>query len=94
MGEAYVVAIKPSARRASAAAGEWVLEQGRHRTFDSRALAREWARSIGSVDRTVWVQDAHPRDASAADGYLLARRRDGTAAGANRTSDQTSLTDG
>ncbi len=74
MGDRYVVAIKPSARRASAAAGEWVLEHGRHRTFDSRTAAREWARSLGPGDRTLWVQDAHPLDPGPADGYLLARR--------------------
>ena len=75
MGDSYVVAIKPSARRASGAAGEWVFEHGRHRTFDTRALAREWGRSIGPRDRTLWVQDAHPLDTSRADGYLLARQR-------------------
>lgn len=94
MGDPYIVAIKPSARRASAAAGKWVLEHGRHRAFDSKALAREWARSIGSVDRTVWVQDAHPRDADAADGYLLARQREAWGADPPRRGEQSSLTDG
>jgi hypothetical protein len=76
MGDSYVVAIKPSARRASGAAGEWVLERGRHRAFDTKALAREWAGSIGPRDRTLWVQDAHPLDDGRADGYLLARPRE------------------
>jgi len=92
MGERYVVAVKPSARRASADAGEWVLQQGRHRTFDSKALARVWARTLGPLDRTLWVQDAHPRDAGPADGYLLARHReDGGDAGSAAPGEQSSL---
>lgn len=69
----YVVAVKPSARRASRAVGEWVAESGRFRTFDSKALAREWALEASPQGRTLWVQDAHPRDDGPADGYLLAR---------------------
>ena len=60
MGDRYVVAVKPSARRASAAAGEWVAANGRHRVFDSKALAREWARAVAPQGRTLWIQDAHP----------------------------------
>ena len=74
MGNRYVVAVKPSARRASGAAGEWVAEHGRHRVFDSKALAREWARAVAPQGRTLWIQDAHPLDDGPADGYLLARR--------------------
>ena len=74
MGDRYVVAVKPSARRASAAAGEWVAANGRHRVFDSKALAREWAREVAPQGRTLWIQDAHPLDDGPADGYLLARR--------------------
>ena len=74
MGDRYVVAVKPSARRASAAAGEWVAANGRHRVFDSKALAREWARDVAPQGRTLWIQDAHPLDDGPADGYLLARR--------------------
>lgn len=74
MGDPYVVAVKPSARRACRAAGEWVAEHGRHRAFDSKPLAREWARSVAPRGRTLWIQDAHPLDAGPADGYLLARR--------------------
>ncbi|WP_254839327.1 hypothetical protein [Natronomonas marina] len=74
MGDPYVVAIKPSARRACRAAGEWVAEHGRYRSFDSKPLAREWARTASPQGRTLWVQDAHPRDVGPADGYLLARR--------------------
>lgn len=74
MDDAYVVAAKPSARRVSSAVGEWIAVEGRYRAFDSKALAREWAREVSPQGRTLWVQDAHPLDNSPADGYLLARR--------------------
>ena len=74
MGDRYVVAVKPSARQASSAAGEWVAEHGRHRVFGSKALAREWARTVAPQGRTLWIQNAHPLDDGPADGYLLARR--------------------
>ena len=69
----YVVAVKRSARQASPRAGEWVRDRGPHRDFDSKGAAREWATDL-DAERTVWVQDAHPRDDSPADGYLVARR--------------------
>ena len=74
MDEGYVVAAKPSARRVSRAVGAWIVVEGRHRTFESKALAREWARSASPQGYTLWVQDAHPEDEGPADGYLLARR--------------------
>lgn len=74
MDEGYIVAAKPSARRASRAVGSWIATEGRHRRFDSKALAREWARTVSPQGYTLWIQDAHPRDESPADGYLLARR--------------------
>ncbi|PSQ65210.1 MAG: hypothetical protein BRD24_07845 [Halobacteriales archaeon SW_9_67_24] len=84
----YVVEIKPSARRASRDAGEWVNESGPRRAFDSKALAREWARTA-SADAPVWVQDAAPHDPSPVDGYLVGGRRTrGSGAAAGR---QTSL---
>lgn len=73
MGDPYVVVIKPSARRVSRAAGQWVADESRFRAFDSKALAREWAREASPQGRTLWVQDAHPADEGTADGYLLAR---------------------
>ena len=73
MSDEYVIEVKPSARRASRAAGEWVHEHGRRRTFESKALAREWARS--DADGRVWIQDAAPHDSSPIDGYLVAGRR-------------------
>lgn len=74
MGDSYVVAVKPSARRVSGAAGEWVAEEGRFRAFGSKALARRWAREASPRGRTLWVQNAHPLDEGPADGYVLARR--------------------
>jgi hypothetical protein len=73
MGDGYVVAAKPSARRVSAAVGAWIAESGQQRRFDSKAVARVWAEDASPDGRTLWVQDAHPRDDSGADGYLLAR---------------------
>jgi hypothetical protein len=76
---AYVVEVKRSARRRSAAAGEWVNHHGRRRRFDSKAEAREWARE---ADGGVWVQDANPWDHSGVDGYVVGGRR-----GQHRTGD-------
>lgn len=84
MSEGYVLEIKPSARRHSSRAGEWVHERGPQRVFESKALAREWASERGV---RVWVQDAAPHDTNAVDGYLVGGRRAGSA----RTSRQISL---
>ncbi|WP_237713339.1 hypothetical protein [Halococcus hamelinensis] len=73
MSDEYVIEVKPSARRASRAAGEWVHEHGRRRTFESKALAREWAHT--DADGRVWVQNAAPHDSSSVDGYLVGGRR-------------------
>jgi hypothetical protein len=70
----YLVDVKRSARKASAEAGAWVRDNGTHHRFDSKPQARSWARDL-SGDRTVWVQDAHPKD-DAVDGYVVARRCD------------------
>ena len=74
MGDGYVVAAKPSARRVSGAVGAWVAASGCRRRFASKAAAREFAREASPEGRTLWVQDAHPLDPTDADGYLLARR--------------------
>jgi hypothetical protein len=76
VSDEYVVEIKPSARRSSRAAGEWVHERGPRRVFESKALAREWA-SEASPEERVWIQDAAPRDPRAVDGYLVGGRRTG-----------------
>lgn len=72
--EGYVVAVKRSARRASAEAGEWVNGEGSTRTFPGRKAADSWARSCSTDDVLVYVRDANPRD-DEADGYLMALRR-------------------
>lgn len=71
----YVVAVKQSARKVSPAAGRWVRLQGPNRAFDSKALAREWAREASTQGHTVWVQDAAPADPDPVDGYVVAGRR-------------------
>lgn len=67
----YVVTVKPSARRTSAPVGRWVQDEGARRTFESKPLAREWARTVSGPRARVWIQDAAPHDRSDADGYLV-----------------------
>jgi hypothetical protein len=55
MGDGYVVAAKPSARRVSGAVGAWVAASGCRRRFDSKASAREFAREESPEGRTLWV---------------------------------------
>lgn len=74
---AYVVAIKPSARKRCAAVGEWVAANGTRRTFRSKYAARRWADRESEPGRRVWVQDANPTDAADVDGYLVGGRRVG-----------------
>lgn len=69
----YVLEVKRSARRASAAAGAWVRDRGPRRAFASKDDARAWARGC-TDDRTVWVQDVPPGHGTDADGYLVSRR--------------------
>lgn len=83
----YLVDVKRSARKASAEAGEWVRDNGTRQRFDSKSQARSWARDL-SGERTVWVQDAHPRDDSV-DGYVVARRWE---AARSRAREQTAAT--
>lgn len=71
----YVVAIKRSARLASAEAGSWVNREGPRRSFLTKTHAREWARTLGDPDTTLWIQDAVPADPADVDGYLVAGRR-------------------
>jgi len=70
----YRLAVKPSARRVSARAGQWVNHEGTTRVFDSKPLAREWARACSTGAATVWVQDAPAWADDDADGYLVGRR--------------------
>jgi hypothetical protein len=73
--DGYVLAVKPSARKRSAAAGEWVNLEGPTRRFASKALAREWARSCRGPGAVVWVQDAVPWHERDVDGYLVGGER-------------------
>lgn len=73
--DGYLVVVKPSARKVSAAVGEWVNSHGPARGFASKALAREWARDCARPNAPVWIQDAVPWDTGAADGYLVGGRR-------------------
>ncbi|WP_262175464.1 hypothetical protein [Haloarcula laminariae] len=72
--DGYLVAVKPSARRVSARVGQWVNREGTTRRFDSKPLAREWARACSTGPATVWVQDAPAWADTDADGYLVGRR--------------------
>ncbi|MBX0293313.1 hypothetical protein [Haloarcula nitratireducens] len=74
--DCYRVVVKPSARRVSARVGRWVNRAGPRRTFDSKALAREWARTCGGPTAPVWIQDAPPWAEDDADGYLVGRSHD------------------
>lgn len=83
--DSYLVAVKPSARRVSARVGQWVNLEGATRKFESKPLAREWARACSTGVATVWVQDAPAWADDDADGYLVGRRfRDTGAEGSAR----------
>lgn len=86
----YVVDIKPSARRSARAVGEWVNTHGSRRRFDSKPLAREWARAVSGPHATVWIQDAAPADDADVDGYLVGGDRLG-GSGGHPTTDQQPL---
>ena len=73
----YVVEIKPSARRSSPAVGAWVNTRGPVRRFETKPLARAWARSASGPHATVWIQDAAPADDRDVDGYLVGGDRRG-----------------
>jgi len=89
--DGYLLAVKPSARRVSARAGRWVNRDGATRLFDSKPLAREWARACSSAGATVWVQDAPAWADDEADGYLVGRRfRD---AGTGESGQQATIAD-
>ena len=75
VSDEYLVEIKRSARKVSPDAGRWVRAHGARRSFATKALAAQWARIMSPPDRTVWVQDAAPWDASDVDGYVVGGRR-------------------
>lgn len=73
---AYVVDVKPSARRTNGAVGAAVNRGGTRRTFPSREVAETWAVGLSERgDRRVWIRAANPNDRTGVDGYLVGRRR-------------------
>ncbi|MFC7027573.1 hypothetical protein ACFQJ5_08215 [Halomicroarcula sp. GCM10025324] len=74
--DGYLVRVKPSARKVSAPAGRWVNRHGPRRVFETKALAREWARACRGPTAPVWLQDAPPWADDEADGYLVGRTRE------------------
>lgn len=73
----YVVEIKPSARRCCRTVGAWVNTRGPIRRFETKPLARAWARDASGPHATVWIQDAAPADDRDIDGYLVGGDRCG-----------------
>ncbi|MDR5672956.1 Uncharacterized protein AArcCO_0982 [Halalkaliarchaeum sp. AArc-CO] len=82
---AYVLEIKPSARKRNAAAGRAVNRDGTRWSFATRKAAERWAEELTQAGgELVWVQSAHPRDGSGVDGYLLSRLDRGSIADRTR----------
>ncbi|XVH30537.1 hypothetical protein ACNS7O_09010 [Haloferacaceae archaeon DSL9] len=79
---AYVVEIKPSARRHNAAVGREINRAGTRRRFETRAAAERWASDLSAGDDRVWVRSADPADAAPVDGYLVSRKGTPPLAGA------------
>jgi hypothetical protein len=76
VSEAYLVAIKPSARRTNGAVGRTVNRSGTRHRFDSRVDAEVWAAGLASRGGTpVWIREANPNDDADVDAYLMGRRR-------------------
>ncbi|KAB1192306.1 hypothetical protein GJR96_02140 [Haloferax sp. MBLA0076] len=81
---AFVVDIKPSARRTNGAVGTLVNRRGARHVFSSRDDAEMWASGLSSRGSVaVWIRSADPRDESDVDAYLVGRRaRESVLAGA------------
>lgn len=76
----FVVVVKPSARKANAAAGRAVAANGTRRVFEDGASADEWATALSKRGgRPVWLRRAHPSDDDDVDAYLLSQHRDAVA---------------
>ena len=72
---AFVVDIKPSARRTNGAVGTLVNRRGSRHVFSSRDDAEMWASGLSSRGGVVvWIRSADPRDESDTDAYLVGRR--------------------
>lgn len=72
---AYVVDVKPSARRTNGAVGTAVNREGARRRFADLEAAESWARALSERGpRPVWIRAANPNDRTGADAYLVGRR--------------------
>jgi len=75
---AYVVEIKPSARKRNPEVGRTINTEGATHRFADRDAAEGWAKELTGGGRDhVWIQSAHPQDSSAVDAYLVSRNTRG-----------------
>ena len=75
---AYIVEIKPSARKRNGDVGQAVNRQGSTRRFESREAAEKWADDLTGGGRDhVWIKAAHPADHSPVDAYLVSQNARG-----------------
>jgi len=75
---AYVVEIKPSARKRNPAVGRTINTEGATHHFADRDAAEGWAEELTGGGRDhVWIQSAHPQDTAAVDAYLVSRNTRG-----------------
>jgi len=75
---AFIVEIKPSARKRNGDVGRAVNREGTTRRFESRRAAEAWADELTGGGRDhVWIKAAHPADQSSVDGYLVSRNARG-----------------
>ena len=75
---AYVVEIKPSARKRNPEVGRTINTEGATHRFADRDAAEGWAEALTGGGRDhVWIQSAHPQANSAEDAYLVSRNSRG-----------------
>jgi hypothetical protein len=71
---AFIVEIKPSARKRNGDVGRAVNREGTTRRFESRGAAEAWADDLTGGGRDhVWIKAAHPADQSTVDAYLVSQ---------------------
>jgi len=75
---AFIVEIKPSARKRNGDVGRAVNREGTTRRFESRTAAEAWADDLTGGGRDhVWIKAAHPADQSTVDAYLVSQNARG-----------------
>jgi hypothetical protein len=75
---AFIVEIKPSARKRNGDVGRAVNREGTTRRFESRGAAEAWADDLTGGGRDhVWIKAAHPADQSTVDAYLVSQNARG-----------------